>query len=228
MDAARVDPSLAYALELEQRDETAAALLATLGALDRRVDDVRARAERVAEFRERLPADRAHLETALAGADRELQAAREAITRASEAVERARGEDARATARRHEAHAASDLHTTEGRRDRLAARQQELARDADEAEAEAATLDAAARELASGLESAPRVAPPEPPASGIGGVLEWAARAHAAIFVARSGLETERERVVREANELAASVLGEPLYATSVALVRQRLEERLR
>ena len=76
------------------------------------------------------------------------------------------------------------------------------------------------------LESAPRVAHPEPPAPGIEGVLEWAARAHAAVFVARSGLETERERVVREANELAASVLGEPLYATSVALVRQRLEER--
>ena len=67
---------------------------------------------------------------------------------------------------------------------------------------------------------------PEPPGPGIEGVLEWAARAHAAVFVARSGLETERERVVREANELAASVLGEPLYATSVALVRQRLEER--
>lgn len=221
-----MDPSLAYALELEQRDETAAALLATLGALDRRVSEARARAEQVAAFRARLPADRTHLETALSEAGRELEAAREAFARAREAVERARNEDARATARRHEAHAASDLHTTEGRRDRLAARQQALAREAEQAEEEAAALDAVARELSSELESAPRVARPEPPAPGIEGVLEWAARVHAAVFVARSGLETERERVVREANELAASVLGEPLYATSVALVRQRLEER--
>ncbi|MBA3788673.1 MAG: hypothetical protein H0X21_08270, partial [Actinobacteria bacterium] len=56
---------------------------------------------------------------------------------------------------------------------------------------------------------------------------EWVSRAHAAVFVARSGLETERERVVREANELAASVLGEPFSATSVDVVRKRLEQRL-
>ena len=221
-----MDPSLAYALELEQRDETAAALLATLAALDRRIGEVRAGAERVAAFRERLPADRTHLETALAEAERQLEAARDAAARAHEAVERARNEDARATARRHEAHAASDLHTTEERRDRLVVRGEALDREAEDAEAEAAMLDAAARELSTELESAPRVARPEPPAPGIEGVLEWAARAHAAVFVAGSGLETERERVVREANELAASVLGEPLYATSVALVRQRLEER--
>jgi hypothetical protein len=71
------------------------------------------------------------------------------------------------------------------------------------------------------------VAAPEPPGPGIAGVLEWAASAHAAVLVVRSGLETERERVVREANELASSVLGEPLYATSVAAVRRRLEGRL-
>jgi hypothetical protein len=37
-------------------------------------------------------------------------------------------------------------------------------------------------------------------------------------------LETERERVVVEANVLGASVLGEQLGASSVALVRRRLE----
>jgi hypothetical protein len=227
MDTAGVDPSLAYALELERRDETAAALLATLTALDRRIGEVRARAERVAAFRKRLPADRAHLETALAEVERQLVAARDAFARAGEAVGRARSEDARTTARRHEAHAASDLRTTEERRDRLAARREELAAEAAAAEVEDAALDSAARDLASELESAPRVARPEPPTPGVEGVLEWAARAHAAVFVAGSGLETERERVVREANELAASALGEPLYATSVALVRQRLEERL-
>ena len=64
--------------------------------------------------------------------------------------------------------------------------------------------------------------------SGLDGLLEWASRARAAILVARGGLETERERAVREANELAAAVLGEELGATRVSAVRERLERALR
>ena len=71
------------------------------------------------------------------------------------------------------------------------------------------------------------MAAPDPPERGLDGLADWGARAHAAVFVARSGLETERGRVVREASELAASVLGDPLAATSVAGIRERLEERL-
>jgi hypothetical protein len=60
--------------------------------------------------------------------------------------------------------------------------------------------------------------------SGIEGLIAWAARAHGALFVARNNLETERERVVRQANELLASVTGEPAAAASVARARERLE----
>jgi DNA repair exonuclease SbcCD ATPase subunit len=222
-----MDATLAFAVELEGRDEVVAALLANLAELDRRIGSVRTRAEEVLAFRERLPGDRSHLAEALAAAERELEETRQAFTSAREAVERARSEDARATARRHEAHAASDLHTNEERRERLAARREELSREALEAESESAAVEAAARALSDELELAPRVARPAPPAAGIAGALEWAARAHAAVVLVRSGLETERERIVREANELAASALGEPLSATSVALVRRRLEERL-
>ena len=222
-----VDSSLVFATELEQRDKAVAARLTILLELDRRVDELRRQGERLAAFRERLPSDRSHLDMALAEAERDLESARAARERASDAVERARGEDARTTARRHEAHAASDLHTSEERRDRLVGRRESLAHEADEAEKEARALTMAALELSAELASAPRVAQPQPPLPEIGGVLEWATRAHAALVVARSGLETERERVVREANELAASVLGEPLYSTSVAAVKQRLEERL-
>ena len=55
----------------------------------------------------------------------------------------------------------------------------------------------------------------------------YAARAHAALFVVRGGLENERERIVLEANSLAASALGEQGGGASVALVRQRLEASL-
>jgi len=45
--------------------------------------------------------------------------------------------------------------------------------------------------------------------------------------VVRGGLEGEREKVVLEANALAAAALGEQAGGASVALVRRRLEESL-
>ncbi len=47
------------------------------------------------------------------------------------------------------------------------------------------------------------------------------------LFVVQGNLETERDRVVVEANALGAALLGESLGASSVAVVRRRLEERL-
>ena len=48
-----------------------------------------------------------------------------------------------------------------------------------------------------------------------------------ALFVARGTLETERERIVVEANALGTAVLGESLGGSSVAVIRRRLEESL-
>jgi hypothetical protein len=45
------------------------------------------------------------------------------------------------------------------------------------------------------------------------------------LLVSRGTLEAERERVVVEANELAALVLGDSSAGSSVTLVRRRLEE---
>ena len=59
------------------------------------------------------------------------------------------------------------------------------------------------------------------------GALEWASRARGALLLERSGLAREREEVVREATELLASVLGDPLTATAVAGVRERLARAL-
>jgi hypothetical protein len=64
----------------------------------------------------------------------------------------------------------------------------------------------------------------EPPAPGLDGLEEWASRVSAALLVVGSGLETERERLVRQANEIAASVLGEPAHAGAVSRVRAELE----
>ena len=56
---------------------------------------------------------------------------------------------------------------------------------------------------------------------------DWGGQVRSALFVARGTLEAERERIVVEANALGSSVLGETLGASSVALVRRRLQERL-
>ncbi len=222
-----VDPSLAFAAELEERDAALSDRIELLGELGRQADEVRGRARAVAEALERLPRDREQALASLAEAERELEIAQAAHARTLADVQRARGEDGQAAARRHEAHAATDVRTTEDRRGRLVSRRDELARSEQAAAEEIGALAARVGELAAELKAAPRVAAPDPPEPGLDGLADWGARAHAAVFVARSGLETERERVAREASELAASVLGEPLAATSVAGIRERLEERL-
>ena len=62
------------------------------------------------------------------------------------------------------------------------------------------------------------------PRQVLDGLDEWGARVHAALFVVRGTLETERERIVVEAKRSASAVLGEHLGGASVALVRRRLE----
>jgi hypothetical protein len=111
--------------------------------------------------------------------------------------------------------------------ERTSGRRAALEREAEEAQGRAAELAAAAAAASRELEAAPRVRLAVAPGGELEDVVDWAARAHAAILVARSGLETERDRIFREANELGSSVLGEPLQSTNVTLVRRRVEERL-
>ena len=65
------------------------------------------------------------------------------------------------------------------------------------------------------------------PGSGPGGVAEWGTRARAALLVARSQLVTERDAVVRQANELGTALLGEALPPLGTAAVARRVEQAL-
>jgi hypothetical protein len=180
------------------------AFLASLpGERERRADTVRAAEQRLAAA-----------DAALAGADRELERARErdraaaerAAEEARESVRVATGELARA-------------------RDAVAA----LEAEADQRGAEAEALQRGAATTAAQLAALPRLAREAAAAAGPGleGVEPWAARARAALLVLHAALAGEREAVVREANELGSSVLGEPLGATSVAHVRERVGRAL-
>ena len=95
--------------------------------------------------------------------------------------------------------------------------------------AEREGLATEARIVAAAVADVPRLS--ESGRTAPGGALEeieeWAARAHAALFVVRGGLENERERIVLEANSLAAAALGEQGSGASVSLVRKQLEASL-
>ena len=95
---------------------------------------------------------------------------------------------------------------------------------------QADTLPLAAGDVASEIRGVDRVTDSarDEPGDTLADVEEWGARVRAGLFVAQGTLETERERIVAEANALGTAVLGEDLGGSSVALVRRRVEERLR
>jgi chromosome segregation ATPase len=230
----RAETLLAHVRELERRDQAHAALLETLTELATRVDRIRSRAATLSGFLERLPADLARLEHAAAAArDARAEAARElerAETRLAELEGRRRpDEEELAAARRAVAAAREALADAEQRVERLAARRAGLLEEERGARVETGELAGEAAAVASALAGLGQLsqAAKEPPGEGLDGLVAWGERAHTGLFVARGAVETERERTVREANELGAAVLGEPLGGSGVSLVRQRLERAL-
>jgi SWI/SNF-related matrix-associated actin-dependent regulator 1 of chromatin subfamily A len=210
---------LAYARELEAEDAALAEAVARLDELRSAATGLRGRAEHAMGFLTRLPGAREAASQAVAEAEAELER-RLADLRAAEAeLERASKEEAVLAARRAVVRTGDLAGGAERKLGRLRAEAEALEEEARALNAELPELDRIAGELATKVDGLP-----EPEAIG---AAAWAIRAEAALFVARSGLEAQRERVVRQANELGASAFGEPLVSASVSLVRERLE-RLR
>jgi chromosome segregation ATPase len=224
------DRALGLARELEVRDEELAAALEELAELERETEALRSRAADVAAFLERLPDERRRLADAVGEARAEVGRRRDesavAERELGEAESRRRQQEAVAAARRAVVRTRDAAASAERKLARLECEVTELESSAAGAEADVPRVEVEARRLAEELRTHPRVARAgaDEPRPGLAGILDWADRARATLFVARGGLETERERVVREANELGASALGEPMFATSVALVRRRIE----
>lgn len=226
---------LAHAEELERRDEALGAGIEAVASLLVRADGIRDRAVAVLEALSAIPAELARNDEAERDARQREEAAgldlAEAEARAEEAARARRGgEEARAQAQRGLTRARehlADAHTAVGR---IAARREELVGSERALRVEAEGLAVAARDVAAEIRATPRVSESgrEQPGTGLAALVEWGARVHAALFVVRGGLESERERVVLEASTLGAAVLGEQLAGSSVALVRKRLEAHLR
>ena len=228
----RASDHLALARDLEQRDIDVAARLDAVAAVLGRVDDVRARATRVRVALEGMPGQILHAER-----DERDARAREAEARieldeaerrfANVSGSRRSSEDAKVEAERalrRAAVAAGDAATSAAKaRGRL----EDLVREEAALQAEGEGLAVEARDVALTVAAVPRVSESgrTVPGTSLGQIEQWGARAHAALFVVRGSLETERERLVLEANSLAAATFGDHGGSASVALVRRRLEE---
>ncbi len=217
---------LAAAEELERRDGEQAAAVAQIADLARRTDELRLRSEELQSRLASIPDELA----GLAPLEQEARGRRDRLAaEAAEAEQRAAaGKDADAAARAV-ADAGRNLEAADERIARLAAQSEALRDEERRAREEASRVERDTRVLAAELACAPRVAAAGVigPTRGLEGVAEWAKRTHAALLVARSGLEGERERTVREAAELGSSVLGEPVVLGSVATIRRRLQREL-
>jgi chromosome segregation ATPase len=219
------EQALDFARELARADEDAAATLAELVELAAEVEALRVRAAGLADRVARLPGEQEAARTAVEDAEREVARRRETAA-AAEAVSRAADDDRARAAANALTRAADGLRMAERRLvaaraddDRL--RAEELA-----AAGEAAALTERARAVAAGLHerSALAAAASGPPEDDLASVAAWATNARAALFVARGQLASQRDQLLRQANELAAAVLGEPVPASSAAAVVRRVE----
>ena len=226
------DRALEVARTLEEEDERLAAALAEVGELEREAAAVRERARGLSELIASGPERLVAAEATIDEAGRELERRRDQAARVqAELAEAERSGDERRieSARRAVQRALDSVRAGERRLERTTSARADLEQQLREAEAAEPLLEEQSRALSERLAAVPRisrsgVAPPEP---GLDGIDEWASRVAAALFVVRSSLETERERLIREANELASSVLGDPVVDTSVSLVRARLDRAL-
>jgi chromosome segregation ATPase len=225
---------LADAVELERRDQAVAEELDTIRLLADRIGAVRARAQEVSDALGQLPLEREDLAQRLHEAHAEATRSRDELARAEARVaslesSRRRREDELDRARKELATAQEAQRDTEARIARLGERSGELDAEQHALEAEGDRLVRAAVDAAAELRANGRVtdAAGREPGTTLAELDDWGGQARSALFVVRGTLETERERIVVEANALGSAVLGEPLGASSVALVRRRLEERL-
>jgi len=60
--------------------------------------------------------------------------------------------------------------------------------------------------------------------SGARALIDWASQRHAELFVEAGQIDAQRERVIREAHELASMLLGEPTYGATVEQALARVE----
>lgn len=212
--------ALADLRRLAEQDASLAAEAGRLESLDAEIGDVRARASQIEAFWGRADADQSLLGSAIASAEAELERRREELRTAQADLERARDDDERFHAERRVERAVDHVAVAQAQLDRDLAALAEHERTAAALPEETHELEGRARELAA------REAELPPAPDGTSALIDWCSHAHAELFVAIGQLGTQRERIIREANELASMLLGETTYGSTVAQALARVTAR--
>jgi chromosome segregation ATPase len=202
------DRALSELRDLARRDAELAARAADFRARDAEVNGLRRRAETIDAFLATYGEEQERGRAAVAEARAELAGRHEELERAEAELTRSRDEDARF----HAQHAVDRAH------DHIEIATKSLAR----AEADLAELERQASEIPDELAEVERLSGAA--VSGARALIDWASREHAELFVAVGQIDMQRELVIREANELASMLLGEPTYGATVAQALARVE----
>jgi hypothetical protein len=212
-----VESLLTFAEELERRDADVAQALTGVERLQAEVEELRAHGSAATAFLDALPVALAERAADERAANEARDQAEHAVRAAEQLVERAGKEDLRLEAERALQQARDDVHAAEFWVVQARETHAELERDGAARRIEAESLARRAVELAPRVRGVPVGSP------NLDGALDWASHARGALLLQHSALARERDEVVREATELLASVLGDPLAATGAAGVRERL-----
>ncbi|MFL5963798.1 MAG: hypothetical protein ACJ757_12990 [Gaiellaceae bacterium] len=196
---------------LAELDSELSQRASALRVLDEQVAALRGQAEAIDAFFTAYPEEEPRRRAELNGAQEELPRRRAELAEAERMLAAANADDARIHAEHAVARALDHIAVAETRIERAQSAYQELERDAAAFPRELDELEARARRV-----------PDVPQVSS--SLVEWASRAHAELFVAAGQIDVQRERVIREANELASMLLGEPTYGATVSQALARVE----
>jgi chromosome segregation ATPase len=180
--------------------------------LDEEIGAIRSRAEAIEASLADLPERETLARSELAAATRELDVRHREEAEAERAVAAARDEGYREDAERALRRATDHIAVARARTDRATAAVDDLQREAERLPAEVAQLS----EHAAALDG---VEPPEGES-----LVDWASHAHAELFVEAGQLDAQRDRLIREANELATMLVGEPTYGATARQALARAE----
>jgi predicted nucleic acid-binding Zn-ribbon protein len=196
---------------LADLDAVLSASAERLRGLETEVAALRRRAEAIEAFFALYPVEETRRGAELREAREDLPRRQEELARAERRLGEAEDADARAHAEHAVARAVDHIAVAESRAVRAQSAHDELERDAAGLPRELIDLEERARAL------------PDVPELGAS-LVEWASHAHADLFVAAGQIDVQRERVIREANELASMLLGEATYGATVAQALARVE----
>jgi hypothetical protein len=199
-------------------------VLAELDELRQEVGRIGVECERVRGRQEALPAEREEAGRTLVEAEREVEERRLSHEEAHAAA--AAGDEP--AARRAEVRAHDLLHSAKRRELHARAELELLDHEHEQLAQEAVAVGRRATQIAARLAERPGLpdAVGHAPGDSLDGVVDWATEARAALLVAGSNLAAQRDAVIRQANELGALLLGEPLAARSPAAVLRQIEAR--